>query len=221
MLHRFGQTWTPCHRPETITGRPAAIGITVQRGSGLQCGMTRLTLLPHPSTARRSVDELTVTLALSEGGLLTLSYRLEGCDKLLIPATRSHAGRRDGLWQHTCLEAFIGTSDQTAYWELNISPTGDWALYHFTDYRDNMTAPDRPAPLLMVEQDDRNCLTLKAHIRLASLGYAPDASLQLGLSAVLEADDGALTYWALRHTGEGPDFHHPASRVVTLPLPPA
>jgi hypothetical protein len=183
--------------------------------------MTRLTLSPHPSTARRSVDDLTVTLALSAGRLLTLSYRLEGCGKVLFPAARSPAGRRDGLWQHTCLEAFIGTSDQTAYWEFNLSPTGDWALYHFTDYRENMTAPDRPAPLLMVERDDSNCLTLQARISLESLGYAPTARLQLGLSAVLEADDGALTYWALRHAGECPDFHHPASRVVTLPLPPA
>ncbi|MFN5746432.1 MAG: DOMON-like domain-containing protein [Methylococcaceae bacterium] len=183
--------------------------------------MTRLTLSPHPSTARRSADNLTVTLAVSAGHLLTLSYRLEGCAGLLIPAARSTAGRRDGLWQHTCLEAFIGTFDETAYWELNVSPAGDWALYHFTDCRENMTAPDRPAPLLVVERDERDCLTLEASISLETLGYAPTARLQLGLSAVLETDDGALTYWALRHTGESPDFHHPASRVVTLPLPPA
>jgi hypothetical protein len=33
-------------------------------------------------------------------------------------------------------------------------------------------------------------------------------SIRLGLSAVVEATDGGLSYWALRHPPGKPDFHH-------------
>ena len=42
----------------------------------------------------------------------------------------------------------------------------------------------------------------------------------LALSAVIEAIDGAKTYWALAHPSDKPDFHHPDLRPV-LPSEPA
>jgi hypothetical protein len=33
-------------------------------------------------------------------------------------------------------------------------------------------------------------------------------SIRLGLSALVEAIDGELSYWALRHLPGKPDFHH-------------
>ena len=36
----------------------------------------------------------------------------------------------------------------------------------------------------------------------------PGRLLRLGLSAVLEAVDGTLSYWAFRHPPGMPDFHH-------------
>jgi hypothetical protein len=35
--------------------------------------------------------------------------------------------------------------------------------------------------------------------------------LRLGITAVVEDNRGQLGYWALRHPGERPDFHHPDS----------
>jgi hypothetical protein len=40
----------------------------------------------------------------------------------------------------------------------------------------------------------------------------------LALAAVLEDRDGRLSYWALEHPSERPDFHHPNSFVLELPL---
>ena len=38
-----------------------------------------------------------------------------------------------------------------------------------------------------------------------------------GLTAVIETLDGAISYWALAHPAEKPDFHHPDSFILILP----
>jgi hypothetical protein len=38
----------------------------------------------------------------------------------------------------------------------------------------------------------------------------------MALSAVIEATDGTLSYWALAHPSDKPDFHHPDSFVLEL-----
>lgn len=43
--------------------------------------------------------------------------------------------------------------------------------------------------------------------------------LDIGLSAVIEAQDGSKTYWALAHLAQQPDFHLRASFTLTLPQP--
>jgi len=50
-------------------------------------------------------------------------------------------------------------------------------------------------------------LELDTLVRLDGLSAIhPRASLRIGLSAVIEASDG-LSYWALRHPVDKPDFH--------------
>ena len=40
--------------------------------------------------------------------------------------------------------------------------------------------------------------------------------LALVVSAVIEDDSGALSYWALRHPPGKPDFHHPDAFAMEL-----
>lgn len=49
----------------------------------------------------------------------------------------------DYLWEQTCLECFIGgqTSD---YVEINANPSGSYALYHFSGYRQPDSMPPPP-----------------------------------------------------------------------------
>jgi hypothetical protein len=48
----------------------------------------------------------------------------------------------------------------------------------------------------------------------------PGASaLRLALSAVIEETDGHLSYWALAHPAERPDFHHRDGFVLALEPP--
>ena len=63
------------------------------------------------------------------------------CSALLVPAPAPPV-RTDGLWRHTCFEAFIAPAGSSEYWEYNFSPSGAWAAYHFTAYRTGMTPLD-------------------------------------------------------------------------------
>jgi len=47
------------------------------------------------------------------------------------------------------------------------------------------------------------------------------SSLRLALSAVVEETDGRLSYWAIAHPGERPDFHHRDGFVLPLEFEPA
>src|SRR5262249_58185312 len=63
-------------------------------------------------------------------------------------------------------------------------------------------------------------LDLEALIRLDRLSAAyPRAPLRIGLSAVIEADHGALSYWALRHIDGKPDFHDAEAFALSLEPP--
>lgn len=120
----------------------------------------------------------------------------------------------DGLWQHTCCEAFIAGKDCSAYREYNFSPSGQWACYRFTGYRQRdpaFTASSRPPIVLRPEADGFQLdATLPADLLPAS------QTLVIGLSVVIEAADGSKSYWALAHGASQPDFHLRQSFALTL-----
>lgn len=163
------------------------------------------TLRPHPDTPCPAVTTLSAEVAPDPGGGLALTYTLTGdLDALSIPpaALRRH---RDGLWRHTCFEAFVGTAEDPAYLEFNLSPSGEWAAYTFRAYREGTVLELDTPPDIACEADPGR-LVLAARLPGACLPAA--GRLRLGLSAVLEEKCGRLSYWALRHAPGRPDFHH-------------
>jgi hypothetical protein len=132
---------------------------------------------------------------------LKVVFRFEGDAKLPPPATSRFAG---GLWQHTCFEVFVARNGMPGYREFNFSPSGEWAAYGFSAYRDGMTRL-AVEPRIVFSQK-----TLDATIPLEP------GPLLLGLSAVMEDMDGTLSYWALRHAPGKPDFHHPDAFALEL-----
>jgi hypothetical protein len=154
------------------------------------------------------VDSLQVSVRRAEYGGLHLQYTLSGdIARLSIPALLVPAAV-DGLWEHTCFEAFIGVQGGSAYHEFNFSPSRQWAAYAFSDYRQRVVWVASHPPRIVTTMADRQ-LTLEAHIAAADLPANPAGKpLQLGLTAVVEAADGSKSYWALTHPAERPDFHH-------------
>ena len=124
----------------------------------------------------------------------------------------------DELWRHTCCELFAGVVGDAAYREFNWSPSGQWAMYGFSDYRVrdsiglNVAAP---APGIRFASGAAGW-TLQARLDAAALPGVAGESIELGVAVVLEAADGNLSYWAPRHAAARPDFHRRESFVLRL-----
>lgn len=146
---------------------------------------------------------------------LALRYVVHGdIARLVVPGWISRS-RADELWKTTCLEAFVADG-KGGYHEFNLSPSGQWAAYGFTGYREGMT-PHAGVELRDLErsvEDDR--LILSAVLDLDRLGLPAGDAWRIGLSAVIEETDGAKSYWALAHAPGKPDFHHPDAFAYDL-----
>ena len=170
-------------------------------------------LVCHPRTPSRIIDSIDVQVESAANGILALSFVLQGdLATLRIPAEQT-SRRVDELWRHTCFEAFLMAGDGPGYREYNFSPTGEWAAYAFHDYRQAGVAADDSAPVIRVHRSAQH-LTLEAEIPLALPSLT--RSIRLGISAGVEAADGGLSYWALRHPPGKPDFHHDDAFALQL-----
>ena len=171
------------------------------------------TLVCHPRTPSRDIDAIDVRVESATDGILALTFVLQAdLATLRIPAERPRR-RVDELWRHTCFEAFLMAGDGPGYREYNFSPSGEWAAYAFRNYRQAEAAADESAPVIRVHRSAQH-LALEAEV---SLELPPvHRSIRLGLSAVVEAVDGGLSYWALRHPPGKPDFHHTDAFALQL-----
>jgi hypothetical protein len=169
----------------------------------------RVSLLFHPSTPCGAVRGLDIQLAMAGPRLLILRYNLQGDMSRIRVGSESAADRTDGLWKHTCFEAFIQPGGSPSYYEFNFSPTRQWAAYRFNAYRDGMTPVDLTSPPEMVVRRLPDRLDVQAAFPLpddVAIGAAPPT--KLALTAVVEEDSGRLCYWSMQHAAGKPDFHH-------------
>jgi hypothetical protein len=152
------------------------------------------------------------------GTLLHFEYVLEGeIDLLSVPEPKQNPRRLDHLWEHTCFEAFIAISGKSTYWELNVSPSGDWNLYRFSDYRVGQTKEEKVTQIDFEWKKEENRIVLLVGLDLkGALAEFEPGSLDLGLTAVLETLSQRKSYWAVKHSGSKPDFHLRNSFCISL-----
>jgi hypothetical protein len=180
--------------------------------------MPRVVLALHPTAPCDAVRQIEAQVRRGPGATLEMQYVLHGdIERLLVPA-QSRPHRADKLWQHTCFEMFVMADDIPGYYEFNFSPSTEWAIYSFSDYRDNMTVLQPVhAPQISVGHETAR-LSLQAAVDLQAPPLV-DCGLRLALSAVVEDADGQLSYWALAHHGGKPDFHHPDGFILRIDPP--
>lgn len=168
------------------------------------------TLHPHPALA---APPFTLSgTATRDARRLVVRYELRGDNRRLRLPLPTRPAPADGLWRRTCLELFIAGDDDAAYREFNFAPSGEWASYAFSSCR----ARNEAAPLVPPVQDwqfDDGALRLRAQLYAIDL---PAGNWRLGLAAVLEDQQGGLSYWALHHPSPDPDFHHRDGFALTL-----
>lgn len=143
---------------------------------------------------------------------LRIRYRIGGGLERVVVPSPGPARRADRLWEHTCVEAFFGPVDSPAYVELNVAPSGAWAVFAFRAYRAAAAGPG-VVPRIAV---DRRADAIDVAVTMPLVPALRATTLRLGLSAVLELRDGARTYWALRHPAGRPDFHHDDAFALVL-----
>ena len=174
----------------------------------------QLSLVQHPSTPPATPD-LKLWASVDYAGAFGATATTNIWFGVSAPASRfvipnGEPGRADDLWQTTCFEAFL-KRDGEAYREWNFAPSGQWAAYDFSGYREPSAEPDVAPPYIRME-DNFTWWTLGATIAVEAA-----VEWQLGLSAVLEEKDGTKSYWALAHPDDDrPDFHDPVCFVARL-----
>jgi hypothetical protein len=164
-----------------------------------------LVLAPHPFAPTDTVRRVEARVARGSNGALTLAYCVEGEVSRICLQAPGPVHRVDGLWRHTCFEAFVASGAAPGYVELNFAPSAAWAAYAFSDYRSGMApADDIETPAIAVAQTSAQ---LKVEISVG-LPCLADAGARMALAAVIEETNGRLSYWALAHPPGKPDFHH-------------
>jgi hypothetical protein len=164
----------------------------------------RHTLRLHPDSLCAAATKIEADIVRPRPGSLILSYVVSGrIGDLLMPPVAAPA-RADGLWQHTCFEAFLRASVGPGYYEFNFSPSTQWAAYRFDSYRSGMRLASEIGALRIEVRSSAETYTLQAALELDGLS----SPLHLGLSAVLEETNGRKSYWALAHPPGKADFHH-------------
>ena len=183
-------------------------------------------LVCHPATPCAAVRGIEVELHWQHAPepALLLIYVVRGAlNELRLPGGAAAPTCTDGLWQHTCFEAFVGTEGDSAYREFNFAPSADWAAYLFSDERVRDVAAETAAslapPRIVTSRSRGAVFTLGAEVPAGWLPDAVDPPWLLGLSAVIESADGRLSYWALHHPAPRPDFHQRAGWAAYLPAP--
>jgi len=174
----------------------------------------RAALHPHPSSPGIDIASFDVEIDIVDSASLALRYRLTGAiDRIRVPAPTAPL-RTDHLWRHTCLELFVGGPEGDAYVECNFAPSGAWAAYAFDGYRDGMRPYAMPVPAIATTASTAN-LDVDVSIALP-FALQADRRVPLGITAVIESLDGVVSYWALAHPADRPDFHHRDGRVLRL-----
>ena len=172
----------------------------------------------HQDSQSAAAARIEVDVARCYAGGLVLEFVVTGkIDDMRFPAVTSPT-RTDGLWQHTCFEAFVRTASGSAYYEFNLAPSTQWAAYRFIGYRSGRTIAD----MIHAPQIETRSNGDRYHLH-ATLGldHLPDLSTdkpwRLGISAVIEETDGRISHWALAHPSGQADFHHSDCFALELP----
>jgi hypothetical protein len=172
-------------------------------------------LIPFPAP---NVPDISINGKISlQNNTLNLNYGVTGkIEEILLPGASLNRSRKDDLWKMTCFEFFLAVKDQPQYWEFNMSPSGDWNVYHMDAYRRVGFREETSIQQLSFEiHKGTSEISLKTMVDL-NLILPPNQLLEFGITAIIQAMDNTETYWALSHPAPFADFHLRESFILGL-----
>jgi hypothetical protein len=174
-------------------------------------------LVPHPDIGPKGVGSVEVEVVMGNEAVL-LRYAVEPAGTLLLPTHGRE--RRDNLWQGTCFELFVNP-DSRGYVEFNFAPLMAWNAYSFVDWRMGRR-PYQPdvEPRIQDSRTDSRKENLPDRYELDAIIGADLLTLGpagVSLAAIIQEEDGTMSYWALAHPPGEPNFHHADCFVARLP----
>jgi len=155
--------------------------------------------------------------------LIYLSYSLVGdISSIIIPDTSNIQSskadiilnkeetfklgkRKDNLWKSTCFELFLASKTNKKYLELNISPSLDFNIYKFSDYRLGMKNENNLEILEINRKKEDNYFALNFIIRKKTIFNIKD--IIFNISAIIKYSNDKSMYYAINHDEKKPDFH--------------
>jgi hypothetical protein len=143
------------------------------------------------------------------GHQLVFEYHLLDQEKLFelpqqnVKLQSAQIPRLDGLWQHTCFEAFLNPVGLESYYEFNFSLQPGWNCYEFTGYRE--PAPPKPSSDFSIQSLCWDPSAQRMQIKVENRSQFK--KFRVGLTAILESKSGEKFYCATAHSGLKADFH--------------
>ena len=176
--------------------------------------MSNFRLIPFASDALPTI-EIVGNIDRADN-ILSIEYQLLGdLDSVAIASPAVAPSRKFELWEVTCFEFFVGVLGDRNYWEFNLSPSGDWNVFHLNDYRQGLR--DEIAFTMLPFNVDRsaNSLTLKLELDLSQI-ISIDRQIEVSIATVIRSTQDKISYWALTHIGEEADFHSRDSFIIKI-----
>lgn len=167
--------------------------------------MTETALRCHPLSENGFVEGISAQVNRAEGDRLRVKFTLQGLVNQIHFSQIAQPERTDELWKDTCFEMFWGVPDQGGYFEFNFAPSGQWAAYAFTGYRQGMKELSCVPPRIDCSKGEK---IFEMTVNLDVPEPMRDMAAIVGFSAVIADNDGRTSYWALAHAPGKPDFHH-------------
>ena len=148
---------------------------------------------------------------------LTVHFSVRGeTETILLPAPAADPARKDDLWRATCFEFFLAFPEEPSYWEFNMSPSGDWNVYHMDAYRRvgfRQETLIQELPFLF--QKEAGLIQTEAAVDISPI-IPREHTIQAGITSVIRTKDGQESYWALTHPYDHADFHWRESFILLL-----
>jgi glutaredoxin-related protein len=138
-----------------------------------------------------------------------ISYKLQGdLSSIELGDGNPKHAREIKLWEKTCFELFI-KDNNNSYIEFNFSPDFEWNCFYF-EKKGNALEEYKKMELVKFDilfSNEVVHVIVELHNNMFPDHFF-DGSLSAGISSVIKSKNGILSYWALSHEDQRPNFHH-------------